>query len=148
MDELTGLLNRRGLLEHGDRYIELTRSARHSILIGFIDIDRLKLINDSEGHAVGDSVIAATGRALQWVLDRGYLAARIGGDEFVVVFDVRDDDDMTKVQHQTEGGLRRLAHSVTVGWACHRGDLRAGLGTMLSESDMQMLSLKKARETP
>ncbi len=79
-DELTGLLNRTGLLEtladYGDR------STRYALL--YLDLDRFKPVNDTHGHAAGDELLIAVARRLQREVRVGDLVARIGGDEFVV----------------------------------------------------------------
>lgn len=84
-DALTGLPNRRALLG------ELTRMLAHSkrvgayLLIAFIDLDGFKAINDTYGHEAGDTFLVEMGRRLQAGLRCDDLAARIGGDEFVVI---------------------------------------------------------------
>jgi diguanylate cyclase len=82
-DELTGLLNRRAL----------TAKVRHRLRMGrpgpvaalFIDLDRLKTINDHLGHAAGDVVIRSCARRLAARVGQEALIARVGGDEFVVI---------------------------------------------------------------
>ncbi len=82
-DEVTGLLNRWGLLrEVADIQ---TRRPGSPLALLFIDLDQFKLVNDTLGHVVGDEVLAAVGRRLNDLLPEGGLLARFGGDEFVVV---------------------------------------------------------------
>ena len=78
-DELTGLHNRRGLLAH----LAERRRQREQISILFLDVDRLKNVNDDLGHAAGDAVLRAAGRRLRDVLGSEDVLARLGGDEFV-----------------------------------------------------------------
>ncbi len=80
-DELTGLLNRGGLISalRGDSPI----AGRPAALL-FVDLDRFKAINDTLGHAVGDAVLRAVGERLRFAVRAG-LAARFAGDEFVLV---------------------------------------------------------------
>lgn len=84
-DALTGLANRRALIRRVGE--EFTRSRRYgnptSLLV--IDVDGLKPINDSYGHAEGDRVIRAVADAIRDSLRATDLAARWGGDEFTVV---------------------------------------------------------------
>jgi diguanylate cyclase (GGDEF)-like protein/PAS domain S-box-containing protein len=86
-DPLTGLPNRAHVLEHLERAI--ARAARHGRLVGmlYVDVDDFKDINDSLGHAVGDEVLVALARRVRGVLRDGDVAARLGGDELVVVCD-------------------------------------------------------------
>ena len=81
-DLLTGLLNRRGLLER----IEPMWPGLIGRRIAFvcIDMDHLKQINDTYGHSGGDRAIRLVGQAIREALPSGASAARIGGDEFVV----------------------------------------------------------------
>jgi diguanylate cyclase len=80
-DPLTGLPNRRGLLEelHDKAY-----QGPPCVLLG-LDLDGFKNVNDMRGHDVGDAVLAEVGRRLRANLRPGDLAARLGGDEFAVL---------------------------------------------------------------
>lgn len=81
-DMMTGLLNRRGLMER----LEPIWHSLVGVTSAFvsIDMDRLKHINDNYGHAAGDFAIRLLGRAIQAAMPRDGVAARIGGDEFLV----------------------------------------------------------------
>lgn len=79
-DALTGLLNRRGLLEG----LSAAFDARLSIHLAYADLVAFKAVNDSRGHSAGDEVLHAIGRRLRSEIRDGDLGARIGGDEFVI----------------------------------------------------------------
>jgi len=83
-DPLSGLLNRVGVIERIDDRIS---RGRDDFAVLYLDIDRFKSINDTLGHAAGDVLLAAVGRRLLRVVGQRGDAARIGGDEFVVVLD-------------------------------------------------------------
>jgi diguanylate cyclase (GGDEF)-like protein/PAS domain S-box-containing protein len=84
-DVLTGLPNRRLLMERIDRVLENAQEAARFGALMFIDLDRFKYINDARGHATGDALLrSAAGRVSELVGDGG-MVARIGGDEFVVL---------------------------------------------------------------
>jgi hypothetical protein len=70
-DDMTDLLNRRGFTERGGRYLNDAEHRGRHLLLAFVDIDGLKQINDSQGHAAGDVTITAVGESLHWVLDNG-----------------------------------------------------------------------------
>ncbi|WP_222269534.1 putative bifunctional diguanylate cyclase/phosphodiesterase [Modestobacter marinus] len=81
-DELTGLLNRTGLLQQADRLLAARPGGRLTVM--FIDLDRFKLVNDSFGHGTGDRLLAVFAHRLGDLADPAHLVARFGGDEFVV----------------------------------------------------------------
>jgi diguanylate cyclase (GGDEF)-like protein len=83
LDELTGLPNRRALQEFlTDR---LDPSKTDPVAVIFIDLDRLKAVNDMLGHAAGDALLIAVSSLLRSALSSFDFVARLGGDEFVVV---------------------------------------------------------------
>ena len=85
IDPLTGLLNRRALIEQGERQrITALRHGRDMALIMF-DLDHFKFINDLHGHATGDRVLRETAAMLQQLCRREDLAARWGGEEFILI---------------------------------------------------------------
>jgi two-component system, cell cycle response regulator len=85
MDGLTGIWNRRHVMEVGE--VELVRARRYGTELGCIvlDLDHFKRVNDQHGHLVGDRVLAAVAEQLQRDLRRCDLAARYGGEEFVLL---------------------------------------------------------------
>lgn len=84
-DDLTGLLNRRGLHVHLPSLTALSRRLEQPLFVAFVDIDGLKATNDTHGHAFGDQVIVAAARATQACVRENDLVARWGGDELIVV---------------------------------------------------------------
>jgi diguanylate cyclase (GGDEF)-like protein len=84
-DVLTGLPNRAGLHEHLEQALDAARRNRRRLGLVFLDMDKLKTINDTLGHEEGDRALVRFARHLQQVVRSGDLVARLGGDEFVVV---------------------------------------------------------------
>ena len=84
-DNLTGLPNRRSLLENLEQLMDAADENRGQILLAFIDLDGFKRINDQHGHETGDLFLISIARRLQNALREDDLVARLGGDEFVVV---------------------------------------------------------------
>lgn len=82
-DMLTGLLNRSALLRAPGR--DRQRWTGRPICVLFLDLDGFKAINDSHGHAVGDELIANAAARIRRLIHRADVAARYGGDEFVVL---------------------------------------------------------------
>ncbi|MBX3412895.1 MAG: GGDEF domain-containing protein [Pirellulales bacterium] len=85
-DALTGLLNVRGFFEAAETELARARRHRRPISIAFIDCDNFKRVNDLLGHATGNELLASIGKSLAGSTRGSDLAARMGGDEFVILF--------------------------------------------------------------
>ena len=91
-DPLTGLANRRLLVEHAEHAFASARRDNERLAVLFIDLDRFKPINDNLGHAVGDLLLKAVAERIRGVIRESDTPARIGGDEFVVLLEMIQDD--------------------------------------------------------
>jgi len=86
-DPLTGLPNRDAFMDHLSRAMtRATRDGTH-VAVLFLDLDRLKLVNDSYGQDAGDRHLCGVARVLSSVIRPGDLVARFSGDEFVILLD-------------------------------------------------------------
>ncbi len=103
-DALTGLLNR----QEFDRRLGLPHPRAYAVLV--VDVDRLKLINDSFGHEAGDAVLRSVARCLRNLCGAGTALARTGGDEFSVLVDRLDAEAAVRLGEE----LRRALHGVAV----------------------------------
>ena len=104
-DFLTGLPNRRLLLEKLDKSLTHAKERNHKIALCFIDLDKFKPINDKYGHAVGDDFLCAISSALLSSIRSHDTVARLGGDEFVIILNnIEDENEM-------EGMLERIANT-------------------------------------
>jgi diguanylate cyclase (GGDEF)-like protein len=84
-DSLTGLANRRLLVDRLDQALRRPAAERGTHALVFVDVDRFKSINDSLGHVTGDGFLVAMAERLRSAVRGGDLVARFGGDEFVVL---------------------------------------------------------------
>jgi diguanylate cyclase (GGDEF)-like protein/PAS domain S-box-containing protein len=84
-DTLTGLFNRFSLQSRLDQALARAKRERRDLAVMFIDLDHFKNINDTQGHAVGDTVLVEVARRLCNSVRDSDIVARLGGDEFVVV---------------------------------------------------------------
>ncbi len=84
-DPLTGLANRRELMEQLRGYTASSASRRHPGAMLFIDLDNFKTLNDTHGHQIGDLLLQEVARRLGACVREGDTVARLGGDEFVVI---------------------------------------------------------------
>ena len=86
-DALTGLSNRRGLIDAVEDKLTAARPGDGAMALLFLDLDGFKNVNDTYGHAAGDQLLRMAAERLLRVLRANDVAARIGGDEFVVLAD-------------------------------------------------------------
>jgi len=84
-DPLTGLSNRRAILNDAARLFALAQRENKYILMGVIDLDGFKLINDTRGHLAGDQLLRGVAVHLQHGLRTSDIIGRMGGDEFIVI---------------------------------------------------------------
>jgi diguanylate cyclase (GGDEF)-like protein len=85
IDPLTGVTNRRGFFEIGERLLARARLGREPVALIMFDLDRFKRINDRCGHAAGDEVLLAFCRLASAQMRPTDLFARIGGEEFATL---------------------------------------------------------------
>ncbi len=84
-DDLTGLCNRRHFLDRLKDEIHRSRRYDHVFSIAMLDIDGFKQLNDTYGHSLGDRILADMGKLMRKYVRSSDLAARFGGDEFIVL---------------------------------------------------------------
>ncbi len=109
-DELTGLPNRRALLEELDRRLGSPGAPPTALL--YLDLDRFKSVNDSLGHAAGDGLLVAVTERLLAATGESDFVARLAGDEFIVVLDVPASTDL--LRQRTDALLAEVAQPVKI----------------------------------
>lgn len=108
-DPLTGLPNWRGLTEHLERDMERARQSREPLSILYVDLDGFKGVNDRHGHGAGDRLLRETARVLREAVRASDVAARVGGDEFVILMPGADATSAGRAGHRIIEAVRRLA---------------------------------------
>jgi len=109
-DELTGLRNRRGFLLLADQGLRIARRTHAKCLLVFVDLDGLKLVNDTQGHAAGDALIVDAARVLTGVFRESDVIARLGGDEFVVLTLVEDPAASVAISEHLQARIDEVNH--------------------------------------
>jgi len=84
-DDLTGLYNRRGFTLFAEQQSKLALRMKRNMMLFFCDLDNLKKINDTFGHAVGDTALKEVSTVLRETFRESDIQGRYGGDEFVVL---------------------------------------------------------------
>src|SRR4051794_19049792 len=103
-DALINLPNRRGFMRALERLIDRAQRYGHGAAMLFVDLDGLKMINDTFGHRAGDEALIQVAGLLSGGVRRSDVVARIGGDEFGILLENADE----KVAHETASRLVEL----------------------------------------
>lgn len=93
-DSLTGVYNKKTITEYAKKRISEEKEKR--IVIAILDVDHFKSVNDTFGHLYGDKVLARVGGRLKEIVGEDGVIGRIGGDEFMIVFNGLDDDQILR----------------------------------------------------
>jgi diguanylate cyclase (GGDEF)-like protein len=155
-DDLTGLSNRRALVEHLDAVLQ--RADRHGrqVAVGLLDLDDLKPINDRLGHAAGDALLIEMANRFRALLRSGDYVARLGGDEFVLVFENLDAAaDLDGLLHRLDESLRQsltlAGTTVSVGASLGVALYASGCGVtseqLLRRADQAMYQIKARKRS-
>lgn len=105
IDFVTGALNRRAFHEIAE--IEVMRAGRHMrpVTLAYIDVDNFKLVNDTLGHSVGDSVLRSVSETMKHHIRSSDIVARLGGDEFVILMPETDGDNAKQAVSKVHNNL-------------------------------------------
>jgi len=118
-DTLTGLPNRSQAMVRLQRTLEYVRGKAKQAAVLFIDLDRMKEINDTQGHATGDEILREVGARMGAVLGDGETLARLGGDEFIAILGPTSPAAVTetavRLLHAIEHPIEVNGMSFTVG---------------------------------
>jgi diguanylate cyclase (GGDEF)-like protein len=106
-DDLTGLHNRRGFLLLAEQHVKAARQSQTPFFLFFFDLDRLKRVNDTFGHAEGDRVILEAAELLRGCFRGSDVLGRLGGDEFAALGLASAGSDETVVRARLDSALAR-----------------------------------------
>jgi diguanylate cyclase (GGDEF)-like protein len=154
-DDLTGLLNRRGLAIVGEQVVASARRAGNAVHCMFVDVDGLKDVNDRHGHLAGDRVLLAVADAVRLSVRSGDVVARWGGDEFCVL-GPGPGTSPVELERRIVGRLSELPPDEVPGWqpAVSAGSAMLApwddgdLGSLLDQADREMYRRRAIRRDP
>lgn len=136
LDPLTSLRNRFAFYDDIDHlHRDITAAAS-------LDMNGLKALNDSKGHAEGDHALTVIGKCLSTNCNRSITAYRVGGDEFTVLFMNQNEDIVHQTLNHMKEDISAAGYSISVGYAVKKGN--SSLDDMLHEADRNMYSDKAA----
>ena len=157
VDELTGLLNRRGFFVKVDEMRRRARRGDRQVLLMYLDLDGLKRVNDEKGHADGDRLLVAAADVLRVAFRERDVVARIGGDEFVAMamlgrrHDEQLDRQAIEARLQEAVRAKRAEMGDDYDFSLSFGSMVAnhveleGIDDLLARADQRMYSVKRAR---
>jgi diguanylate cyclase (GGDEF)-like protein/PAS domain S-box-containing protein len=154
LDPLTGLYNRRGFLALAERQVLVAKRKGQSLILLAADLDDLKAINDTHGHAAGDEALIGAATVLRQTYREADIVARLGGDEFTVFPLDASADSVPLLLERLEQNLQqwREEHntpyrlSLSTGSALlEAGDLSKNIEQLLATADAHLYQQKRDR---
>ncbi|MEO8357072.1 MAG: diguanylate cyclase [Chloroflexota bacterium] len=155
-DGLTGLNNRRGFMILATGLLKFARRAGYSVCLLYIDLDSLKYINDTFGHAGGDAAITHFSRILIETFRDSDVIGRLGGDEFVGLIIDATEEDLANMEARLHSNVdtynlqassgQALSFSLGTIWADSTSDIT--MEELLSQADKAMYVHKQRRKRP
>jgi diguanylate cyclase len=156
-DPLTGLLNRRAVFDRMEAAVALARRTGHGLAVALLDLDKFKAVNDRYGHGVGDGLLLQVATALERASREHDLVARMGGDEFVLLWQaLRPEGAMIaaertwravtqpyRITDSDAPGTTVLELGASLGVACFPEDAEDAVG-LLRAADVAMYQAKRA----
>jgi diguanylate cyclase (GGDEF)-like protein len=154
-DALTRLMNRRGFLPTAEHQLKVAKRTHQPIALMFLDLDGLKTVNDTLGHSAGDRMITEGAFVLRETFRESDLIARMGGDEFCVLF-------AAESYHAAKIALTRLKNAVdeanaqegrpftlsfSAGVAMFDPEDPCTLDQLIAQADQQMYVRKRAKRS-
>ncbi len=156
-DPLTGLLNRRAVFDRLEAAVALARRTGHGLALALLDLDGFKAVNDRYGHGVGDGLLLQVAAALEGAARDHDLVARVGGDEFVVLWHATTTEGAMIAAERTWQAVTRpytvtepdapgtalVELGASLGVACFPHDAEDAVG-LLRAADLAMYQAKGA----
>ena len=153
-DELTGLNNRRGFMILATGLLKFAQRANHPLCLVYIDMDRLKYLNDTFGHSEGNAALVEFGRILTETFRDSDVVARLGGDEFVILTIDATESDLDNIQTRLQNNVAAYnlrsanGHDLSFSLGVIQVDITAPvtMEELLSRADAAMYKHKQSRK--
>lgn len=152
-DGLTGLNNRRSMMETLDKEFERSTRKHSPLSLLMLDIDHFKKINDNFGHQLGDNVLQGLAILLKSFLRQYDMAARFGGEEFALILPETSSADALMVAERIRCGIEKLKIdglpddfriTASLGLATAPNDAMATADDLIREADYALYSAKRS----
>ncbi len=146
-DELTGLINQRGLLETIDELPDRLAGDDVDLAVVYVDVDGLKAVNDAHGHQAGEALIRSVADVLRRCFRAQDTLARVGGDEFAIVQAGATPQLAQMLVQRVERQLAERGLAASIGCAsANVGPGEVDLHGLLDRADAAMYAAKSARK--
>ncbi len=150
-DPLTGILNRRSLMEILEKELVRCRRYKHELSILMIDIDHFKSINDTFGHEAGDEILKAAAITIRNSLRINDIPARYGGEEFTVILPETGFDNAYETAERIRNSINEVRFSqyngigisVSIGLAASDRDFSEDSSALLKRADTALYQAKE-----
>lgn len=135
-DALTGLLNRHGFEVELERALRSMRRRGKRFAVALLDIDSLRVINDTQGHRAGDELLAVVAGRVSEAMPEIVCTARVGGDEFAVLFELTEDEGLESIAARLQGEMT----TVRFDYGDERYGVQVSMGLVELSPDLQTAS--------
>ena len=145
LDALTGLYTRKYAMEHLQLLMEDSAGDLSKLVLKFIDLDNFKQINDAYGHHIGDKTLCNIADHLSACVREKDIVARIGGDEFIIIFPyIHDIEDISPIANDIVQSLpaQKLPITFSIGMSVFPDDAKDAL-ILLKNADIGIYNVKK-----
>lgn len=154
-DAMTGMANRVYFADYAAQMVERLRGSSTPMVVGIVDIDFFKCVNDTYGHVVGDESVIRIGKAIEEWAGNRLFCARYGGDEFVIIGEGLSVAEMEEMALQLKNRLREMeirnssspiAPYITLsqGYFIHKVEKELNIWNFLTVADNLMYQIKKS----
>ncbi len=152
-DELTGLYNRRGFITLSEQQLKVAERTKKNLLLFFVDLDKLKQINDQWGHQEGDKALIKIANILKETFRKSDIIGRMGGDEFAVLtIDTHDKTGeillnrlLKSLDNYSKSERRKYPLSLSTGMARYNPETPRSSEELMAQADRLMYEDKKRK---